>query len=177
MRKSNLVVDSEALINPKVLLRSDLYFNGSFAHVTVRASKTIQLQECGFSLPLPRVPGSLLCPVSALLNHLSINHVRQARLFFSAWSKGHVRPVSYAHFSSFLTKVLKSVGLDSTNYPPHSFRRGGATFAFESSVPSELIKVQGDGHSDCYLRYLEMSNSEKRVAASRMAAAILSTNI
>ena len=83
-----------------------------------------------------------------------------------------MRPVTYTHLGSFLTKVLKSVGLDSTNYALHSFRRGGATFAFESSVSSELIKVQGDWHIDCYLRYLEMSNSQKRVAASRMAAAI-----
>ena len=159
------------------MLRSDLYFDESFACVTVRASKTIQFQERIFSLSLPRVPGSLLCPVSALFNHLRINHVPSGAPLFSVWSKGHMRPVTYAHFSSFLTKVLKSVGLDSTNYSPHSFRKDGATFAFESSVPSELIKGQGDWHSDCYLMYLEMSDSQKRVAASRMAAAILNTDI
>ena len=88
-----------------------------------------------------------------------------------------MHPVTYAHFSSFLTKVLKSIGLHSTNYSPHSFRRGSVTFGFESSVPSELIKVQGDWHSDSYLMYLEMSDSQKRVVASRMAAAILRTDI
>ena len=87
------VVDSAALINPKVLLRSDLYFDGSFAHVTVRASKTIQLQERIFSLPLPRVPGSLLSPVSALLDHLPNNHIPSRAPLFSVWSKGHVCPV------------------------------------------------------------------------------------
>ena len=43
LRKSNLVVDSEALIIPKVLLRSDLYFDWSFAYVTVRASKNYSI--------------------------------------------------------------------------------------------------------------------------------------
>lgn len=155
------------IINTKVLLRSDLYFDGWFAFVTVHTSKTIQFQERIFSLPLPHVPGSLLCPVSALLNHFRINDVPSGALLFSVWSQGQMHLVTYEHFSSFLTKVLKSAGLDSTYYSPHSFCRGGATFTFESSVPSELIKVQGDWHSDCY--YLEMSDSQKRFVASRMA--------
>ena len=82
LRKLNLVVDIEALINTKVLLRSDLYLDGSFAYVTVRASKTILFQERFFSLPLPRVPGSLLCPVFAQLHHLRINHVPSGAPFF-----------------------------------------------------------------------------------------------
>lgn len=142
--KSNLVVDSEVLINPKILLRSDLYFDGSFAYVTVHTSRTSQFQKRILSLPLPHVPGSLLCLMSALLNHLSINHVLSGTPLFSVWSKGHMCPVTYGHFSSFLTKVLKSVGLDSTNYLRHSLHRGSATFAFELSVLSELIKVQGN---------------------------------
>ena len=75
LRKSNLLVYSEVLLNPKVLLRSDLYFDELLAYVTVCASKTIQFQERIFSLPLPCVPVSLLCPVYTLLNHLHINHV------------------------------------------------------------------------------------------------------
>ena len=81
-------------------------------------------------------------------------------------------PITYAHFSSFLARVIKSVGLDSTCYSPHSFRRGGATFAFEAHVPSELIKAQGDWRSDYYFIYLEMSDRQKREAATRMGTAI-----
>lgn len=121
LRKSNLVVDRAAQVSPKVLLRSDLCFDASFAYLTVRASKTIQFQERLFSLPLPRIPGSLLCPVAALVNHLMINQVPQDMPLFSVRSD-----------SSFLARVIKAVGLDSTRYSPHSFRRGGATFAFEA---------------------------------------------
>ena len=102
LRKSNLVVDSEALITPKVVLRSDLHFDGLFAYVTVCASRTIQFQECTFSLPLPCVPRSLLCPVTALLTPLRINHVLLGRPLISAQSTGHLRPITYADFSSFL---------------------------------------------------------------------------
>ena len=62
--------------------------------------------------------------------------------------------------------------LDSTCYSPHSFRRGGATFAFEAHIPSELIKAQGDWRSDCYFFYLEMSDCQKRAAATHMATTI-----
>ena len=91
---------------------------------------------------------------------------------FLVRSANSVCPITYAHFSSFLARVIKSVGLDSTCYSPHSFRRGGATFAFEAHVPSELIKAQGDRRSDSYFIYLEMSDCQKRAAATRMATAI-----
>ena len=81
--------------------------------------------------------------------------------------------ITYTHFSSFLAGIIKAVGLDPTNYSPHSFMRGGATFAFEAKLPSELIKAQGDWRSDCYLIYLERTDRQKRAAAAtRMAAAI-----
>ena len=147
MRKSNLVVDSDALINPKVLLRSDLHFDGSFGYVTV--CTTISFESGIFFLPLPHVPGSLLCPFTTLLNHLRLNNVPSRAPLFSVRSTGHVRPL-LLHFSSFLAEILKSVGLDSTHYSPHSSRGVGATFAFKSGVPSELIKVQSDWCCDCY---------------------------
>ena len=91
---------------------------------------------------------------------------------FSVRSDSSLSHITYTHFSSFLARVIKAVGLDSTSYSPHSFRRGGATFAFEAKVPSQLIKAQGDWRSDCYLIYLELTDRQKRAAATRMAAAI-----
>ena len=91
---------------------------------------------------------------------------------FSVRSASSWRYITYAHFGSFLARVIKAVGLESTSYSPHSFRRGGATFAFEAKVQSELIKAQDDWRSDCYLIYLEMTDRQKRAAATGMAAAI-----
>ena len=172
LRKSNLVVDRAVQVSPKVILRSDLRLDASFAYLTIRASKTIQFQERLFSLPLPRIPGSLLCPVAALVNHVRINQVHHDLPLFSIRSANSVSPINYAHFSSFLGRVIKAVGLDSTCYSPHSFRHGGATFAFDAQVPSELIKAQGNWRSDCYFIYLKMSDRQKRAAATRMATAI-----
>ena len=172
LRKLNLVVNCAAQVSPKVILRSDLCFDASFAYLTIRASKTIQFRERLFCLPLPHIPGSLLCPVAALVIHVRINQVHQDMPLFLVWSANSVCPITYAHFSSFFARVIKSVSLDSTCYSPHSFRRGGATFAFEAHVPSELIKAQGDWRSDYYFIYLEMSDRQKREAATRMGTAI-----
>ena len=161
-----------AQVSPKVILRSDLRFDASFAYLTIRASKTIQFRECLFSLPLPLMPGSLLCLVAALVNHVCINQVHHDLPLLTVRSANSVSPMTYAHFSSFLGRVIKAVGLDSTCYSPHSFRRSGATFAFDAQVPSELINVQGDWRSDCYFIYLEMSDRQKRAAATRMASTI-----
>ena len=51
LRKSSLVVDRAVQVSPKVLFRSDLCFDVSFAYLTVRASKTIQFQERRFFYP------------------------------------------------------------------------------------------------------------------------------
>ena len=115
--------------------------------MTMRSLLLLQVTQAGTGygfyfvesvLPLPRIPGSLLCPVTALVNHLRINQVPQDMPLFSVRSDSSLSHITYTHFSSFLARVIKAAGLDSTSYSPHSFRRGGATFAFEGKVPSEL---------------------------------------
>ncbi|CAH3184844.1 unnamed protein product, partial [Porites lobata] len=39
---------------------------------------------------------------------------------------------------------LSLIGVDPKLYAGHSFRRGGASFAYQSGVPIELIKALGD---------------------------------
>lgn len=47
------------------------------------------------------------------------------------------------------------------SYSSHSFRRGGATFAFASHAPPAFIKAQGDWQSEAYLVYLQLSKEDK----------------
>ena len=82
-------------------------------------------------------------------------------------------PITYRHFSQFLSRVIQAIGLVPAHYSPHSFRRGGTSFAFRCNVPAELIQRQGDWQSDAYLVYLEMSSAQKRQAVNSMAAQIL----
>ena len=50
--------------------------------------------------------------------------------------------------------MSSSPWLLSQDYSSHSFRRGGAFFAYQSGVPLQLIKLLGDWKSDSVLLYL-----------------------
>ena len=66
--------------------------------------------------------------------------------------------------------ALHELGSRPLNYSGHSFRRGGATFAFHGGAPVELISLQGDWSSETVLLYIAQS------LESRLSVAHLTTN-
>lgn len=174
LRKSNLVLDNPRQISPKVITRADLVFTSSGANIHVSATKTIQCQQRSLILPIPVIPGSRLCPISALRRHFALNPGPVSAPLFSVSSGSGLVPITYKQFCAFLSRVMSTLNLDPSLYSPHSFRRGGATFAFDCHIPSEIIKLQGDWKSDAYLVYLELSQTQKQQAAKAMALTLQS---
>ena len=43
----------------------------------------------------------------------------------------------------------------------HLLRRGGATFAFQSDMEGQMIKLLGDWASDCYERYIDVTIDQR----------------
>ena len=75
---------------------------------------------------------------------------------------GHYTIITKSQFVSVFRSRLQRLGVsDSSKFRGHSFRRGGATWAFRSGVPGELIQVYGDWASDAYKVYLEFSEDAK----------------
>jgi len=72
-RKSILVVDSSQLISPKVPRRCDYQSFSYGALLHIRTTKTIQFFQRALTTPLLVIPGSPLCPVTALHNRLRLN--------------------------------------------------------------------------------------------------------
>lgn len=172
LRKSNLVVDSlRSISSPKVVRRGQLIFKEHTAYLRIFETKTIQFAQRSLSIPLPVIPGSKLCPVTALETHLELNQVPASAPLFSVRdsSSASCQPITYSQFSRFLARSIQAIGADPSAFSPHSFRRGGATFAFDCGLPAEFIKLQGDWHSDAYLVYLEMTDNQKRAAVDAMA--------
>jgi hypothetical protein len=50
---------------------------------------------------------------------------------------------------------LGRIGVNPTEFSRHSFRRGGATFAYRMGVSPLLIKLMGDWSSDAYMIYID----------------------
>ena len=69
---------------------------------------------------------------------------------------------------------LSLIGIDPKLYAGHSFSRGGASFAYQSGVPIELIKALNDWRSDTLLTYLTMPLTIRLKTANMLCKSILS---
>ena len=138
-RKSNLFVHSLAEFKPaQHLTRESVSFHTKGMVLTVTWTKTIQFRQRTLHIPLPRIPGSFLCPAQALLLSMKMAPAPQHSYPLHITHRG-VTPLTYAGFLSRLKQCLQLAGIPPTRYSGHSFRRGGATFALECGIAPDLI--------------------------------------
>lgn len=151
-RKSNLVPTPGTHTPDHFVRRSDIEFFSSSAVLTFKTSKTNQFSARIHPVPLFKTNNNKLCPVTALQTMISrIPAPLDSPLFLLPNKK----PLTYHMFNNNLKHLIKLIGLKPTDFSSHSFRRGGATIAFQAQVEPELIKYHGDWKSDAYLVYLE----------------------
>ena len=65
-------------------------------------------------------------------------------------------PFTYAKFDRLLKSVASTAGLDPSGISGHSLRSGGATLAFQASIPEEFVKRLGDWRSDAFKSYIHI---------------------
>ena len=140
---------------------SSVTFIPQGALLRITRTKTLQFRERVLEIPLPLIPGSPLCPVTALRQYLASVPLSPSSPLFVCQSRGSYRPILAHQYNAFIKKSLSAIGFNPAQYSSHSFRRGGATFAFCNRAPAAFIKSQGDWKSDAYLVYLTLSNANK----------------
>ena len=176
LRKSNLTTPSVRAFNPsKHLTRNDIKFSRNGAVLRIHWSKTLQHREGIPLIPLPIIPNSDLCPVTAVHHYFQLVPADANSPFFCVPQGPILQPITFSLFSSFLKETISAIGLDATNFSPHSFRRGGATHAYQSGVPDHLIKLHGDWRSDAYKLYLSLPLATRTRVADVMAALLFNT--
>ena len=125
--------------------------------IHVKWSKTIQFRDRKVCIPFSYIPNSHLCPVKAILHAFSFTRSSsdsaQAFAFLDVAS-GCISTFTYPTFLSHLRTCLWYIGINPKLYAGHSFRRGGASFAYEAGIPIDMIKLIGDWKSDAVLLYL-----------------------
>ena len=174
LRKSNLVPDSASTFDgSKQIKRSDLEFNSDHIKVTLNWLKN---KEIGNNTPhrfaLPKIPNSVLCPVAALLRVLELVPADSHQ---SVFVRSDGTCFSYAKLQAKLAKVSEQLGVKKLT--SHSLRAGGATNAFLSGVPGELIKILGHWKSDVYLKYLRLPEEARLAAGALVKYRILSLDL
>jgi hypothetical protein len=167
-RKSNVVVTGKKFDGEKQVRRADVLIGQNCLLVSFRWTKTIQFGQRVLQVPLLAMPQSCLCPVRAYQNMVKLNPASPSDPAFNLKRRNKVTAVPYPFMQKFLKTCVNQIGLDGSKFSSHSFRRGGATWAFKSQVPSELIKVQGDWASQAYMRYLDFSLEQRALVAKQM---------
>ena len=134
--KSNLTVASATSFDASCHLTcQEIKFTASGAFLRIQWTKTLQHKEGLLIIPLPSIPGSMLCPATALLHFFSLVPASpSAPSFCLPATSGH-RPITFATFSTCLKCLISIISLVPAHYSLHSFRRGGATFDFQCGVP------------------------------------------
>ena len=128
---------------------------------TVRWSKTLQFKQKVLRLPVLPVQNKKICPV--LWAHYMINTIPAAKTdaAFTIYHKGHKSALSANQLIARLRKWLRMIKEQDTKYSLHSLRRGGATFAFQSNMEKDMIKLLGDWASETYRRYCDVSMDKR----------------
>jgi len=106
-----------------------------------------------FYIHILRQPGSEYCPVQALRSFCTLRGSRSWPLFTLADGSS----VSTHHFSQALNHCLTFCGLGNSDYKPHSFRIGAASFAADQGFTDAQIRGLGRWKSDAFKVYLRSS--------------------
>lgn len=173
-RKSNTT--SGATPSDKCVRVCDITFDAEVyaLKVAVRESKTRQTG----SAPVVWIAGMrnhILDPVAAWCNHVRLSGLGPTAAGQPAFSfrwEGGLLPFGHGLLVHTAKAMAELVGLDPSEVAGHSFRRGGATFAFQAGVPDILIQRQGDWRSTCYREYVTPSKTQAVAATRQMLAAL-----
>ena len=167
-RKSNLVPDTVAKFDAsKQLTRGDIQVTKSSLVITLKWSKTNQTGRKE-TFPLIRNAGNPLCPVRAYQQMVAMFPADNDAPAFLLKKYGVIRTATYRQFQDHIKESIKRIGLDPTDYSSHSFRRGGATYAFQCGLSPAMIKKLGDWKSDSYREYIDFPVKDRIRAGKRI---------
>jgi len=176
LRKSNLVPKSQSSFDPaKHLTRRAIQVSGDCVVLRVTWSKTIQFRQKVLLLPLPELTGHPLCPKHAYLHMCNmIRAPLDAPAFLVPSTGGGLTYLTHDTLVKHLKTLLYAVGLPPSSYSGHSFRRGGATYAWHCGADPQVLKLLGDWSSDAFQAYLDCTFDQRYEFAQLLAGKIKS---
>ena len=131
----------------KQLCRGDIIFDVSHAIVIVKWTKTLQSCHRGTFVLIPRLPSSPLCPVIALQAMFTQYPVHKN----APLSVPNLGVITQHQVGQHLAKILALLQLDPKMYTFHTFRRSGATLAFNNDVIYRLLNDMELGPVTLYI--------------------------
>ena len=159
LRLSNLVPHScHTFSHLKHLAKGDIFFCNSYANILIKWSKTMQLGNQARLLKLPRLNNDI-CPYSALKNCIQLVPGGNNKPLLQINVSGKWIPLTDNRVRRHLREILGLLNKDPSFITFHSFRRSGATFAFNHNVPLQDIQRHGTWTSDAVWHYVTDSTN------------------
>ena len=117
----------------KHILRQDIIFAEPGAHVSLKWTKTLQESSAHHFVQLPTLSNSVVCPVLALKKPIA---PRPLPPYFPLFAHPHppYHPVVDTTIRDALKRVLDHICIPQTGHGFHTFRRSGATLAYDNNV-------------------------------------------
>ena len=164
LRKSNLVPDMMDMFDSeKQFHRADISLLGLDRAMMfeIRWSKTIQHKQRILRLPVLPAKNKAICPVFWMHYMVNTIQVLPHEPVLALKAQGKTWTLSANQLIYRFRKWLILISEEPTIYSLHSLHRGGATFAYQSNMEGEMIKLLGDWASDTYKRYIDISMDKR----------------
>lgn len=171
LRASNLTTWTQTSFNPeRNLSRGDIRLSPDLALIEIKWSKTIQYFEKTLLIPIVKIMLPEICPITWIYHMITLISASPNHPAFCLFNKkGELVPLTYQTVSDQFKKWIALIGQNPASHSLHGLRRGGVTFAFDSDLSSETIKLLGDWASDSFRWYID-HNLQQRICAMTMVS-------
>ena len=171
LRKSSAVPKDHKFDINKVLVRRNIKVDrqNNIVYLYLGHGKTNNFCTRDVLIPIPGNDDTALDPVRHLSALFSSVVTHSSAPAFS-FAPGNF--VTYNSFTSRLKVLLKKAGFYPALYSGHSFRRGGASFLHQCGGSALMIQASGDWSSQCFTRYLYLTESERLHSQNLMSRGI-----
>lgn len=170
-RKSTVAVATSSLADPELYLRrQDITVDRQRYCLVIRVpkSKTNPYKERVDHIYIAGLQGNPLDPVAAYQRLLDANPAPPGAPAFGHGPTGAYTPITHRFLVKNTKQYAAALGIDPAEVSGHSYRRGGATFAFAAGVPDPLIQLQGLWASLCYRGYIDMPVEARLLTSTLM---------
>ena len=156
LRLSNIAPHSlTSFDSTRHITAGDVIFSRRHAKVFIKWSKTNQTRDKVHVFSILRLKHSCICPFKALKQIFKMYSPQDdAPLFQIQTKKGWV-VLTDTRIRKTLLSLNQKMGFHRHYFTFHTFRRSGATLAFNSHVPIQQIQHHGSWMSECVWRYIQ----------------------
>ena len=175
LRMSNIAPHSSKLFSQDIhFLRQDVIFAPPGIHLIIKWTKTLQDHKAHHVVQLPTISNPYLCPVRAVRSLLKTRPLPPTAPLF-ANSFPPFNQIIDTHIRDALKKILSKLHIPAQGHGFHTFRRSGATLAFDNNVSLQNIMSHGLWRSSAVWTYLQNASAAPSIIPTTFSSLISSS--